>query len=75
MQEVKRVVTLKKLWLAKVALIRTLAVITRVLRLLHNLLDAVISNKSYFAQRPHLVNSVLPAVASPGNCHAPQHLL
>ena len=60
-QEGKRVAALKRLWLSKVTATNTLSLVTRVLRLLYNLMDTIIGKQASFRQRTHLVNSVLPA--------------
>ena len=60
-QEGKRVAALKRLWLSKVTAASTLSLVTRVLRLLYNLMDTTIGKPASFQQRTRLVNSVLPA--------------
>lgn len=66
-QEGKRVAALKRLWLSKVTATNTLSMVTRVLRLLYNLMDTIIGKQATFRQRTQLVDSVLPAaVPNPG---------
>ena len=66
-QEGKHVAALKSLWLTQVTASNTLSLVTRVLRLLYNLLDTIIGNQDAFQQRTKLVHSVLP-VARPDPC-------
>lgn len=66
-QEGKRVAALKSLWLTKVTTSNTLSLVTRVLRLLYNLMDTIIGNQKAFQQRTQLVDSLLPA-APPDPC-------
>ena len=73
-QEGKRVAALKSLWLTKVTTSNTLSLVTRVLRLLYNLMDTIVGNQDAFQQRTQLVHSVLPA-APPDPCKSqPLHL-
>lgn len=59
-QEGKRVAALKRLWLSKITASSTLSLVTRVLRLLYNLMDTIIGNQTSFHQRTRLLNSALP---------------
>lgn len=73
-QEAKRVAPLKSLWLTKVTSSNTLSLVTRVVRLLYNLMDTIIGNQAAMQQRTQLVNSVLPAAlpnTSTGDSHHP----
>lgn len=71
-QEGKRVAPLKSLWLTKVTSSNTLSLVTRVVRLLYNLMDTIIGNQAAIRQCTQLVNSVLPAAPpnpSTGSSH------
>jgi len=60
-QGTKRTSALKKWWADKGSVIKTLALASRIVRLLHNLMDTMVGNKTLFLKRTTLMNSVLSA--------------
>lgn len=57
----RRTSTLKRWWADKGSVIKTLALASRIVRLLHNLMDTIIGNRTWFLQRNTLMNSVASA--------------
>ncbi len=57
----KRTSALKKWWADKGSVIKTLALASRIVRLLHNLMDTMVGNKTLFLKRTSLMNSVVSA--------------
>ncbi len=64
-QEGRRVAFLKDLWQGKITVPGTLAIITRVVRLLHHLMETLVVDKAAFQSRTQLVNCVLPLTGTP----------
>lgn len=60
------VAALKRLMLLKVPVLNTLSAITRMVRLLYNLMHVNVIRPCTFQQRAQLQNSVLPAVLDSG---------
>ncbi len=60
-QGTKRTSALKKWWADKGSVIKTLALASRIVRLLHNLVDTMVGNKTLFLKRTTLMNSVVSA--------------
>ncbi|KAL0040884.1 hypothetical protein WJX79_008605 [Trebouxia sp. C0005] len=60
----RRTSTLKRWWADKGSVIKTLALASRIVRLLHNLMDTIIGNRTWFLQRNTLMNSVASASAT-----------
>ena len=60
-QGAKRTSALKRWWADKGSVIKTLALASRIVRLLHNLMDTMIGNKPLFLKRTTLMNSVASA--------------
>ena len=68
-QGAKRTSALKRWWADKGSVIKTLALASRIVRLLHNLMDAMVGNKNLFLKRTTFMNSVASA-----SCEFAQHL-
>ena len=71
---------LKGLWVSKVIPTNTLSVLVRVIRLLYNLMNTVVSDQAAFQKRTQLVNSIMPSARpSPGmhlpHCHPDFHAI
>ena len=66
---------LKRLWLSTVPVTNTLAVMTRVVRLLYHVVNGTISRPRTFQQRAQLRHSVLPALLEPGKAPLPATLV
>ena len=66
-QEDRRTAALKDQWLTKVPVAYSLALITRVVRLIFSLMTGLVGNKTAFEKRTHLANSAQPA-AGDGSC-------
>ncbi len=60
-QGAKRTSALKRWWADKGSVIKTLALASRMVRLLHNLMDTMIGNRTLFLKRTTLMNSVASA--------------
>ncbi len=60
-QGAKRTSAMKRWWADKGSVIKTLALASRIVRLLHNLMDTVIGNRTLFLKRATLMNSVVLA--------------
>lgn len=63
-EEGRQVNALKKSWLTKKDVSATLALIMRVVRLLHHLMETVIGDKAAFQTRTQLVSCVMPAAGA-----------
>lgn len=60
-QGAKRASALKKWWTDKGSVIKPLGLASRIVRLLHNLMDTMVANKTLFVKRTTLMNSVVSA--------------